>query len=448
MKCLLVIIRRNEKMAKYQFGDVIGRGGFGEVLEGKRVEDGWQCAIKRLSVSADEEDRKRFYREVRMQAQLRHKNVVPIIGYNLKDDPPWFVMPRALFSLREYLTNHKGENELWIIYEIAAGIGHAHNNGVIHRDLKPENILFFQDQNNQLYVAVGDFGLGRFVTRDSPSLTQTNIRMGTIEYMAPEQYTDAKNVDPRADIYALGKVLYEILTGEIPYPEMDYSKVPRKFIYIIQKACQNNREERYRSIKEMINDLDVITQEERLLTKPAEVIRDEVRAILEEQDFSASKIEKLARLLMENTDDNEVLTRILPELPDPILQSLIKNHISMFTTVFKAYDEAVSGALPFEYCDVVTDFYEKVFFWTDSDEVKVMIIKRLPNLGHSHNRWHVGIVFARIVSKINDPSLILAVKDVLQSDNDMAAWCKEYLDDYSLPSGIREALKKLSSSKT
>jgi len=435
-------------MAKYQFGEVIGSGGFGEIFEGKRVEDGWVCAIKKLFVSADEEDKKRFHREVRMQAQLRHKNVVPIIGYNLEDDPPWFVMSRALFNLREYLINRKGESEIWIIYEIAAGISHAHENGVIHRDLKPENVLFLKDQDNQLYVAVSDFGLGRFITRDSPSLTKTHISMGTIEYMAPEQYTDAKNVDHQADIYALGKILYEILTGEVPYPKMDYSKIPRKFVYIIQKSCQDSCDERYRSIKEMINDLAVITQEERLLTKPAEMIRDEARAMLEDQDFTASKIEKLARLLMENTDDNAVLTEILPKLPDPILQSLIENHISILTPVLKVYDEAVSGELPFEYCDIVANFYKKVFFWTDSDEVRVMIIRRLPKLGYLHNRWHVGMVFARIVSKIDDPSLILAVRDILQSDNDMTVWCKNYFDEYSLPSGIRNVLKKLSSSKT
>lgn len=429
-------------MAEYEWGEEIGCGGFGKVLKGKRVEDGWACAIKTLLSSADDQDRKRFHREVRMQAKLRHKNVVPIIGYDVRSDPPWFVMPLALFNLREYLKDRKGEEELWIAYQIAAGIMHAHHNGVIHRDLKPENVLFFRAKRNRLFAAVSDFGLGRFISRDSPSVTQTNIRMGTVEYMAPEQYIDAKNADDRADVYAFGKILYEILSGEIPYPHMEYSKIPRKFVYVIQKACQKDPNDRYKTIKEMISDLSMITEEEKLLTKPGKMIRDEVHAMLEEQDFSASRVEVLGRLLMDNVDDNEVLTEIFPKLSDPILKSLVENHSSVFTGVFEAYDEAVSGSLPFEYCDVVADFYEKVFFWTNSHNLKIKILRRLPQLGCSHNRWHVGMVFARIVDKLEDPSLILAVKDVLRSDREVAEWCKDYFESCSLPSELKGLLKQ------
>jgi serine/threonine protein kinase len=315
-----------------------------------------------------------------MLAQLRHKNVVPIIEYNLEDNPPWFVMPRALFNLKDYLKNAKSESKIWVFYDIATGISYAHDNGIIHRDLKPENVLFFKDQNNQRYAAVSDFGLGRLVTSDSPLLTKTHERVGTYEYMAPEQYKDPKNVDYRADIYALGKILYEILTGELPYPAIDYLKVPLEFVYIIQKSCQGNPADRYRSVKEMLNDLTIITQNEKLFTKPAEMIRNEMRTMLENQDFTALRTEKLARLFMENTKDNDVLTGILPKLQDPILQSLIKDHTSMMITVLKKYDEAVSGNLPFEYCDIVADYFEKIFISTNSDELKVIIIKRLHKL--------------------------------------------------------------------
>lgn len=430
-------------MTEYEFGEIIGTGGFGKVLEAKRLEDGWLCAIKILLSSNDEKDKKRFQREVRMQTQLRHRNVVPIIKYSPEDDPPWFVMPRALFNLREHLKNNKGEDELWIFYQIAAGLKHAHDNGVIHRDLKPENVLFFRDQDNQLYVSLSDFGLGRFISRDSPSLTQTNIPMGTIEYMAPEQYTDAKNVDNKTDIYALGKILYEILTDEVPYPEINYSKVSSKFVYIIQKACQKNPDKRYSNIEEMVNDLVIVTRKEKLLTKPAETIRNEMQSILEKKDFTALRTKNLARLLLENIEDNVVLTEILPKLPDPILQSLIENNISILSTVLEAFDEAVNRQLPFEYCDVVANFYKKVFYWTDSDEVRIMILRRLPKLGFYHNRWYVGEVFSKIVDSLKDPSLILVVKEILESNNSIAYWNKPFLEKYSLPSGIRNIIKNL-----
>jgi len=432
-------------MAKYQFGEKIGCGGFGEVFAGFRSDDGWLCAIKRLQQSADAQARQRFHREVRMQAQLRHDNIVPVVGYNLEDELPWFVMPRAFCNLRDHLKVKKGIDQIWVVMEVAAGLEHAHSNGVIHRDLKPENVLLFESKE-ELYVAIGDFGLGRFSTRDSPSLTSTDIRMGTIEYMAPEQYTDAKHVDKRADIYSLGKITYELLTGEIPYPELEYSKLPTKFVYIVKKACETDREKRYQSVGEMVNDLNIVTQKENLLTKPSEMIRDEVKAILEEQNFQASRVERLGRILMENTDDNEVLTGVLPRLPDPILERLVKDYISLLSTVLKVYDKAVSEALPFDYCDTVALFYEKVFNWTDSVEIKVMILERLPEIGFSHNRWYVGEVFARIVAGLKDPSLVLAVKNVLQRNQAVGGWCQHYLQKHSLPHEIRSVLKGIPSS--
>lgn len=430
-------------MAKYHVGERIGAGASAEVFECRREEDGLSFALKKLNPSCDEEDRRRFRREVRMQAQLRHKNVVPIVAMNLDDDPAWFVMPLAECSLREHLSDQKGEDQVWIIREMAAGLQHAHDNGVIHRDLKPENVLFLRDQSGTTRVAVSDFGLGRFVTRDSTTITEKGVSLGTVQYMAPEQHADAKNVGHRADIYSVGKVLYEVLTGESPYPEMDYSKIPRKFVYIIQKACQRRPDDRYSTVQEMIDDLTLASRENWLVTKPVETVLDEVEAILEEQDFTTSRVEKLARLLVENTDDNEVLTRVLPMLTEPVLRSLIRNHMPMLITVLKEYDKAVSGPLPFFYCDVAANFYERIFHWTDSDDLRVMILERLPHLGYSHNRFHVGDVFARIVSKLDDPSLLLAVRDILRSDEDMAAWCGSYLEEHSLPSIIAEALQRL-----
>jgi len=423
-------------MATYNVGGLIGKGGFGEVFEATRKEDGWSCALKQLQKSVGEKEHKRFEREVRMQAQLRHPNVVPIIASNLGDNPPWFVMPKALYSLREYLQQHKGEEELWVIFEIVAGIEHAHKNGIIHRDLKPENILFFIDKDKRLYTAVSDFGLGRFVSRDSPTLTQTNIRLGTVEYMAPEQYADTKNVDCCTDIYALGKIMYEVLTGEIPYPTMDITKIPMKFAYIVQKACHPDRNLRYQSVNEMINHLNIVTQEDEYPTIPAENIRKEIRKTLEEQEFTTSKIENIVQLILNNMDDNTVLTSILPKLPDPILEILVKDYFDIFTAIFGAYDDAVSGPLPFEYCDVVADFYEKIFQWTDSYEIKSRILKRLPKLGYDHNRWRVGNVFAQIVSKLKDPTFIQVVREVLMHDNSICEWCEKYFKKYSLPKEI------------
>lgn len=247
-------------------------------------------------------------------------------------------------------------------------------------------------------------------------------------------------------MYSLGKILYEVLTGDVPYPEMDMNKVPRRYAYVVQKACERERERRYQTIQDFLNDLNAITEEEELLSRPAEEIRNEVQMILETQDFGPQNVERLVRLFNENTDDISVLTDMLPKLPDPILQSLLRDHESGMLAVLRAYDNEVSGDLPFEYCDVVANFYAKVFRWTRSDNPKLLVLRRLPLLGCSHNRWHVGTVFGALVKGLADPSLIMAVRDVLRTNPDAAQWCKPYLERQSLPSAIRSVLRNLPSS--
>lgn len=304
-------------MAKYRLGNRIGSGGFGEVYEAVREDDGTSCTIKRLQSQNDEEV-KRFRREVRIQARLQHRHIVPILEANLGDSPPWFVMPKAAMSLRDWISQRGGsEDHTWLIEQIAEGLAHAHENGVIHRDLKPENILVYVGDDKQAYAAISDFGLGRLITRDSPSLTPTHLTMGTVEYMAPELYVDAKDVDQRADIYSVGKILYEVLTAIIPYPHLDYSKAPRRFVYIVQKACESDRDRRYQTVKEFLNDLELIAKGERLLTKPAEALRSEIERLLTEEDFSGRNLTELARLFAENTDDNTIMDQLLPKLPIP-----------------------------------------------------------------------------------------------------------------------------------
>ncbi|MFC1552767.1 protein kinase family protein, partial [Candidatus Latescibacterota bacterium] len=167
-------------MATYKFHESIGGGGFGVVYEATRINDKWRCAAKFLKKDYSDKDLHRFKREVKILTQLNHPNIVPIMGMKLSADPPWFIMPLAILNLRQYLEDNRGEENLWVFKDVAYGIEHAHNNGVIHRDLKPENILFFNEDD--AYAAVSDFGLGCRIERDTPPITSSHIAMGTIQY--------------------------------------------------------------------------------------------------------------------------------------------------------------------------------------------------------------------------------------------------------------------------
>ena len=424
-------------MANYRFGAILGRGGFGVVREATRVEDNWPCAVKSLSEDCTADEAARFKREVRLQLQLDHPNVVPIVGVRLSATPLWFAMPRAKSNLRKHLENSSG-NEIELFTQILGAVAHAHANGVIHRDLKPENVLILENERGETYAAVSDFGLGRFLDRDSTTITQSNAPLGTIPYMAPEQWTDAKSADERSDIYALGKLLYEILTKKLPYPTLDMDCVPRQFSYIIRKATNTNPEHRYQSISEFANDLDLIVSRLDSLERPQDSAEKAVRELLERGDFSAKRIEKLVKIFCDNVDDEHVLAQVFPRLPRQLIEAIVRLKPEDFRFLLDAYDSYVSGSLAFSYCDVVADFYERVFDATDDEQMRELVLCRLPTLGYDHNRWHVGQVFGRLLARVNSQGTIMRVRDFLKANEDAASWCTNYVELSKIPRALRE----------
>ena len=113
-------------MATYRFGRLLGEGGFGQVFEVTRLDDGYKCVAKRVSPDCSQEDIQRFLREVRITERLDHPNVVQILGKNTSNELPWYIMPRAQMNLEDYLRDTSGEEELWVFSEILMGIDHAH----------------------------------------------------------------------------------------------------------------------------------------------------------------------------------------------------------------------------------------------------------------------------------------------------------------------------------
>jgi serine/threonine-protein kinase len=159
-------------VARYRKLSEIGKGGQGVVYRAERLDDGQLVAIKYLGEDADEDDVRRFKREVRLQASLDHPNILPVLGHWLTETPYFFVMPLAKASLCDRLARLSSNTELAISYfeQILAAMEHAHSNGVIHRDLKPHNILILDGPEGE-YPVVSDFGLGRQTDRDTTTLT-------------------------------------------------------------------------------------------------------------------------------------------------------------------------------------------------------------------------------------------------------------------------------------
>jgi serine/threonine protein kinase/formylglycine-generating enzyme required for sulfatase activity len=205
------------RLAHYEILEVIGRGAFGTVLRAFDEKLRRVVAIKVLApeMAATSPARKRFLREARTSAAIRHENVVGI--HSVEDDPiPYLVMEYIPGrTLQQRLDEHGPLDLIDVLKlgkQIADGLAAAHGEGLIHRDIKPGNILLEGGMDER--VKITDFGLAR--TADDASMTQSGMIAGTPLYMAPEQAQGHK-LDQRADLFSLGSVLYQMLTGRPPF---------------------------------------------------------------------------------------------------------------------------------------------------------------------------------------------------------------------------------------
>ncbi len=205
----------------YTVVGMLGEGGSGRVYE-VRDEDGAAFAIKLLNpAAATLAKRRRFKNELAFAQRNTHPNIITVLDYGtvvVKGEvSPFFVMPFYASSLRELIARRTPPQEVVALFlQVLDGVEAAHLQSIVHRDLKPENILF--DPNGRKIV-VADFGIARFTEDVLVTLVETrpNERLANFEYAAPEQRRRGGSTDTRTDIYALGLILYEMFTGEVPH---------------------------------------------------------------------------------------------------------------------------------------------------------------------------------------------------------------------------------------
>ncbi len=203
---------------RYRIERQLGRGGMATVFLAHDLRHDRPVALKVLHAELGQVlGPERFLREIRLCARLQHPHILTVLDSGESEGRLWFTMPYIEGeTLRGRLLREKQlgvEEALRITREVADALHYAHQHGVIHRDIKPENILLGGD-----HALVADFGIARGLSPDADErLTESGISLGTPHYMSPEQSVAQRDVDQRTDIYSLGCVLYEMLTGEPPY---------------------------------------------------------------------------------------------------------------------------------------------------------------------------------------------------------------------------------------
>jgi len=208
--------------ANYELDREIGRGGMGIVYKAKDKRLKRHVAVKLLppELAFRGEIRSRFLKEAETAAQLSHPNIVPIYSVDERDGLVYFVMAFVAGENLGARLHARGSLDpvetRRIMKEVAEALAYAHERGVVHRDIKPDNILLCSDDDGR--VMVTDFGIARAVTEGADSrLTATGMAIGTPAYMSPEQSMGEREIDGRSDLYALGVVGYQMLSGELPF---------------------------------------------------------------------------------------------------------------------------------------------------------------------------------------------------------------------------------------
>jgi serine/threonine protein kinase len=259
---------------RFEFIELIGKGGMGAVYKVRQPELDRVVALKILppDIATSETFATRFTREAKALAKLNHPGIVTIHESGREGDLYYFLMEYVDgVNLRQLLDNSRisPREAMAIVPQICDALQFAHDRGIVHCDIKPENILL----NRLGAVKVADFGIAKLIGSEEPAgtsflstgslFTDTGKVVGTPQYMAPEQRASSSEVDHRADIFALGVVFYQMLTGELPEKDL---QPPSKKIHldvrldqVVLRALEKNPELRYRSATEMRTGIETIS---------------------------------------------------------------------------------------------------------------------------------------------------------------------------------------------
>ena len=239
--------------------ELLGQGGMGAVYRARQPRLDRMVALKILRPEAAQDPRftERFLQEARVLAKLSHPSIVGVFDFGVEGDLHWLMMEYVDgANLRDVLAAGAlpPKDALALVPHICEALQYAHDNGVVHRDIKPENILL----DLQHRIRIADFGLARLAGGDvgAERLTRSYEVFGTPRYMAPEQLEGALHVDHRADIYALGAVLYELLTGELPLgrfpaPSTIAEMVDARIDEVVLRALEKKPADRYQHASEV-----------------------------------------------------------------------------------------------------------------------------------------------------------------------------------------------------
>ena len=319
--------------AKYEILSCLGQGGMGTVYKARHLHLNRDCALKviRRQHAADPVALKRFKLEAEAASILKHPNIIEVYDFGItEDDLPYIVMELIEgLALDNVLKRHKFlhyELAIPIFMQVCDALSHAHNKRVLHRDLKPANIMLLDESDGQFKVKLVDFGIAKLLPglgRSVDKLTLTGEIFGSPLYMSPEQCM-GQSLDARSDIYALGCMLYESLTGKLPFvgdnlfqvvmmhvnqmpPSFEEVSadvaVPKEIEALVMRCLAKERSLRFPQVRDVKRELGKVYTVRQFKDSPAE-ISDKTNAamVLDDNESTMSFLQSLAEIAGERNE--------------------------------------------------------------------------------------------------------------------------------------------------
>jgi CheY-like chemotaxis protein/predicted Ser/Thr protein kinase len=264
-----------EEAPRYRWLETLGRGAVGVVFKAQDLTLDDVVAIKVLSPDVERDDQEllaRFKREINLNRKIKHPNVARMFDYGISGDYPYitmeFISGKDLWTLIDERVKLPPAETVSLLRQIARGAHAMHLLGIVHRDLKSENVVV----DTAGAAVILDFGLARGAV--SHNMTLDSVLLGTPHYMSPEQAL-GKKVDPRSDVYSMGIIAYEMLTGRLPFnanspvavamkqvshplPEEPLKDVPAELAAVVRRACEKDPEKRYASAEDFETELALL----------------------------------------------------------------------------------------------------------------------------------------------------------------------------------------------
>ena len=370
---------------RYEITELIGVGGMADVYKATDVMENKVVAVKILKneYSQNDEFVRRFRNESKAIAVLSHPNIVKIYDVGFTDEIQFIVMEYIDgITLKELLEQQgvlRWKDALKFVVQILKALQHAHDKGIVHRDIKPQNIMLFPDGT----IKVMDFGIARFSRVDSKTISDKTI--GSVHYISPEQ-ARGENTDERSDIYSVGVVLYEMLTGRKPFdgenpvaiamkhiqdtavaPRDIMPSIPEALEEIVLHAMERSPARRYQSAAEMINDISAFKVNPSIVfgyKNYDAVIEDDSSRIMRRMDDDDDEDEDEDDDYYDEEEEVEYEVKrrsyVIPILLAMTVAVVIIAATSIVITLFKNFDLAKAGTSNVTVQNFVGQNFQKV----------------------------------------------------------------------------------------